>query len=256
MRLLILSDIHANATALEAVRRDAGPVDAIYCAGDYVDYGTDPHEAIAWVREHGVRCVVGNHDRHLLSVLASGEAAALRGTRQWKWVHDNCLRITPEDADFLRSLPTHLSFSADGIDYVMQHQMREGSYDMPESLQAFEGCWQAWYDGPGGGRERRMIFGHTHRRCVHCLGDSALWLNPGSVSYRRPDDDDKRAHYMLITDGRITLHAVPYERGRMLERVMDYVRRGDMLETDLQDLLFFFGSAKTTRDPLPGEGKE
>ena len=48
MRLLILSDIHANIAALRAIEKDAGAVDAIYCAGDYVDYGTDPHEAIGW----------------------------------------------------------------------------------------------------------------------------------------------------------------------------------------------------------------
>ena len=42
MRLLILSDIHANIAALRAIEKDAGAVDAIYCAGDYVDYGTDP----------------------------------------------------------------------------------------------------------------------------------------------------------------------------------------------------------------------
>lgn len=69
MRLLILSDIHANIAALRAIEKDAGAVDAIYCAGDYVDYGTDPHEAIGWVREHGAHCVMGNHDRHLLNIL-------------------------------------------------------------------------------------------------------------------------------------------------------------------------------------------
>ena len=256
MKLLIIADIHANITALRAVAADAGPVDAIYCAGDYVDYGTDPHEVIAWVREHSVHCVIGNHDRHLLNILASGEVERFRGTRQWKWVHDNCLRITPEDADFLRGLPEHMRFAADGIDYVMQHQMKDGCYDVPESLQAFDDCWQRWHGGPANGRPRRMIFGHTHRRCVHMLDDDALWLNPGSVSYRRPDDDDKRAHYMLITDGRISFHAVPYERGAMLSRVMEYVRRGDMLETDLQDLMFFFGPAGTTRDPLPAPGED
>ena len=59
MRILLLSDIHANIAALCAIERDAGAVDAIYCAGDYVDYGTDPHEVIAWVRQHEARCVMG-----------------------------------------------------------------------------------------------------------------------------------------------------------------------------------------------------
>ena len=252
MRLLIISDIHANIDALRAVERDAGAVDQIWCAGDLVDYGTDPHETIAWVREHGVRCVSGNHDRHLLDVLASGETERFRGTRQYKWVHDNCDRVTPEDADFLRSLPMHLSLRADGIAYLLQHQMHEGplAYEMPESLQDFDRFWSKWYDGPEA-EERRMIFGHTHRRCVHRLDDRCLWLNSGSVSYRRPDDRDKRAHYMTVEDGEIRFHAVSYDRSRSLARAMAYVRAGTMLETDLQDAMFFFGDAATSRDPLP-----
>lgn len=251
MKIMILSDIHANISALRAIERDAGPVDAIYCAGDYVDYGTDPHEAIAWVRDHGVHCVMGNHDRHLLNILASGEAQRLRGTPRYKWVHDNCERVTAQDAAFLRALPAHLSFTADGIAYVMQHQVRDGSYEMPESVGQFDALFNEWYDGEAPQGARRMIFGHTHRRCVHQLADDRLWLNPGSASYRRPDDSDKRAHYMMIADGDVSLRAVPYDRSAMLARTMEYARAGTMLPTDLQDGLFFFGDARTSRDPLP-----
>lgn len=96
-----------------------------------------------------------------------------------------------------------------------------------------------------------MIFGHTHRRLVHRLDNDRLWLNPGSASYRRPDDRDKRAHYMLIEDGDIRFGAVEYDRSEMLARAMDYVKKGTMLETDLQDAMFFFGNAPTSREPLP-----
>lgn len=255
MRLLILSDIHANIAALRAVERDAGPVDAVYCAGDYVDYGTDPHEAITWMREQNAHCVAGNHDAHLLRVYASGEAARLHGTKSYKWVHDNCERVTAEDIAFLQGLPCHLSFEADGVSYVMQHQVKVDSYEMPECMQAFDALWDAWYTGKRPSVERRMIFGHTHRRCVHQLAEDTLWLNPGSVSYRRPDDPDKRAHYMMIENGEISFHAVAYDRSEMLARAMAYVRSGTMLMTDLQDAMFFFGNAKTSREPLPGSDK-
>lgn len=252
MRILVISDIHANIAALEAVWHAAGRVDAIYCAGDYVDYGTDPHEAIAWVQDHGAHCVMGNHDRHLLDVLASGRTDALRGTNRYKWVHDNCERVTPQDARFLASLPKHIRFEADGFAYLMQHQMIDGAYDMPQSVQAFDAFWEACGAGDArAGRGRRMIFGHTHRRCVHTLDNDRLWLNPGSVSYRRPDDSDKRAHYMLIQDGEIRLCATPYDRSAMLARAMDYVRSGAMMQTELQDAMFFFGDAPTSREPLP-----
>ena len=79
MKVLILSDIHANYTALQAVLQDAGQVDQIWCAGDLVDYGVCPHETVAWFRSHEVRCVSGNHDRHLLHILQTGETEAFRG---------------------------------------------------------------------------------------------------------------------------------------------------------------------------------
>ena len=57
----------------------------------------------------------------------------------------------------------------------------------------------------------RLIFGHTHRQAVRYLSDTELWLNPGSVSYRRPDDPDQTAHYITIVDGVISLRRVAYD---------------------------------------------
>lgn len=239
MRLLIVSDIHSNVAALEAVRQAAGAVDAIYCAGDYVNYGTNPHEAIQWVKDYGAYCVVGNHDRYLLEVTARNELEEYRGTRQWKWVHDNIDQMKPEDFEFLRSLRTHISFAADGVDYIMQHQMQDDSYAMPETAAQFDDCWRQW--GGGDAEEKRLIFGHIHRRCVHQLEDHKLWLNPGSVSYRRLDERDKRAHFMLITDGRISFHAVEYDRSWLYAQTLKYERQGNMAEDQIQAAKFFFG---------------
>ena len=73
MRILLISDVHANIQALEAVLKDAGKVDAVWCAGDLVDYGAFPHQVVQWFIHHDVQCVSGNHDRHLLNIWASGE---------------------------------------------------------------------------------------------------------------------------------------------------------------------------------------
>jgi predicted phosphodiesterase len=63
MRVLILSDIHANADALAAVLKSAGAVDAIWCLGDVVGYGPDPNECIAALKElPDLVCLQGNHD--------------------------------------------------------------------------------------------------------------------------------------------------------------------------------------------------
>jgi predicted phosphodiesterase len=63
MRILILSDIHANLVALEAVLKDAGEIDGVWCLGDLVGYGPDPNECIALMKTlPGLMCLLGNHD--------------------------------------------------------------------------------------------------------------------------------------------------------------------------------------------------
>ena len=62
MRLAVLSDIHANLAALEAVRDDMPQVDEVWVLGDIVGYGPQPNEVIAALQEMGARSVMGNHD--------------------------------------------------------------------------------------------------------------------------------------------------------------------------------------------------
>jgi predicted phosphodiesterase len=63
MRVLVISDIHANLAALKAVLKDAGKVNAVWCLGDVVGYGPDPNECVELVREqNNLVCLLGNHD--------------------------------------------------------------------------------------------------------------------------------------------------------------------------------------------------
>jgi predicted phosphodiesterase len=68
-RLLVMSDIHANLPALEAVLENAekhGPYDAMLSAGDQIGYGPHPQEVVQLLREKGVTCIKGNHEVDLL----------------------------------------------------------------------------------------------------------------------------------------------------------------------------------------------
>ena len=63
MRILIISDIHANLTALEKVISDAGEFDSVWCLGDLVGYGPDPNECVTLIRDlPNLKCILGNHD--------------------------------------------------------------------------------------------------------------------------------------------------------------------------------------------------
>jgi putative phosphoesterase len=240
LKLLIISDVHANIAALESVYKKEPHPDKIICAGDLLDYGTHPKAVIAWMREHKVEVVAGNHDLQTLAVYESGEWRHI-APDDFRWIHYTCERLQSSDIDYIRALPMALCFSADGIDYIMRHQYKPQSYEVIESKSLFNKFWRENQTRELKNTEqKRMIFGHTHRRCVHYLEDTKLWLNPGSVSYRRPDDDDKNAHYAVIEDGRISLRETGYDRKVSFVIAEGYWKKRAMKESELRDAFFFF----------------
>lgn len=215
MKALVLSDVHANIYALEAVWSQEKDSDIVYCAGDLVDYGPFPGEVIAWMREHDAVCVQGNHDRKVAALYRQPEKLTDIPDEEWKWKHDNARKLGEDEIAFLERLPESVSFWMDGIGYSMQHLYFK--YETIESLYQFNEYWQSHAEEEVRAAEhKRLLFGHTHRRAVHYLGDRELWLNPGSLSYRRKDDPSKDAQYMTITDGRIEMKSVEYDRSPLL----------------------------------------
>ncbi|MCI9282783.1 MAG: metallophosphoesterase family protein [Lachnospiraceae bacterium] len=250
MRILVISDIHSNIWALDKVLETEASWDRVCCAGDLVDYGTAPREVIDTMRSlPNLWLVKGNHDVHTVNTWRQYQRGQVK-PQDYKWVHHNCERLDEERIDYLDRLPEHLVFEADGYEYLMQHQYGL-SYEVVESRYQFEEYWKRYRKETREGLGRRMIFGHSHRQGIHVLKEDCLWLNPGSVSYRRPDDPDKTAHYIVIEDGRIMIKQVPYDRSRLLQEAVGFQKRQEMMETEIQDFYFFFGKAKTSRDPLP-----
>jgi len=105
VKIAVLSDIHANLAALQAVLADidtVAPGAAIWHTGDIVGYNAEPNEVVALLRERGAVGVMGNHDAAVLGELSVGwfndaAAAAVR----WTTKH-----LTPESASWLHALPT------------------------------------------------------------------------------------------------------------------------------------------------------
>jgi diadenosine tetraphosphatase ApaH/serine/threonine PP2A family protein phosphatase len=101
MRCLVVSDIHANLAAFEAVLAGAGPFDVIWCLGDMVGYGPEPNECIARLRDYPHLCLAGNHDWAVLGKLdIRGFNADARIANQWT---QNV--ISPAARAYLQNLP-------------------------------------------------------------------------------------------------------------------------------------------------------
>lgn len=231
MKALILSDVHSNIIALEAIWARERDTDAIYCAGDLVDYGTHPREVLDWMRAHHVVCVQGNHDRHVAETFHESALWHV-SERALQWRHHNARRLAPDDAAFLLALPEAVTFELDGIRYGMTHLYR--NYELILSRHAYASFCRSRFPGA---QIDRLILGHTHRQGIMTLGEQEIWLNPGSASYRRLDDPDQEAHYCVIEDGRMQLRSVAYD----CAAVYAEVQRQRLAADELQVAQWFFG---------------
>lgn len=235
-KALILSDIHSNIYALEAIWAAEGDSDLIYCAGDLVDYGPYPAEVVAWVRDHEVICVQGNHDRWVVANYRQGKTAEQVPAAERAWVHHNAGRLSAEAIAFLEQLPQARSFALDGLDYGLTHLYQE--YEEIVSLHQFSQFARETFAGT---EPPRLIIGHTHRQAIRYLSDNRLWLNPGSVSFRRPDDPDKSAHYAVIVDGQLSLRRVVYRLGPLRKAVARVAAEAPLQPSEMASAYRFFG---------------
>jgi diadenosine tetraphosphatase ApaH/serine/threonine PP2A family protein phosphatase len=220
LRVAVLSDIHANLQALEAVLEeiDGAAVDEVWCLGDVLGYGADPDACAALARERCAICLVGNHDLAVLeaidvSTFSETAAEAVEWTRA---------RVEEETLDFLRGLEPVAAkagvemFHASPRDPVWEYVLSIDQADAGLDAQA----------------ERIGLIGHSHIALfftrpaasrVHAqgaqAGDGATlhlaedeWLlNPGSVG--QPRDADPRAAWLELDTEAWTarFHRVSYD---------------------------------------------
>ncbi len=202
MRILVISDVHANLTALNSVLDAAGSCDAVWCLGDVVGYGPDPNECIDRLREQpGLTCLVGNHDAAVLEQFDIN-AFNYEARQATRWTQNV---ITKEHTQFLRHLPERIV--VEGI------TLAHGSPRQP--------CWEYLLDIPTAAAnfshfETDLCFvGHSHVPLCFERDDqsgeitgrilqngdeprmvSRMILNPGSVG--QPRDHDSRASFAIF----------------------------------------------------------
>jgi putative phosphoesterase len=221
LRLLVISDIHSNHAAIQAVLADAAPWDECICAGDTVGYGPEPNECIGTVRESGFRCIMGNHDHEAIygaGSMPEGAPGKFRfNPRAARALEINRDLLTADSRVFLEALPSSLMLSIDGVNIAVYHgspQSPLSEYVMPDEAKL--NAAQLIADAGS----NLLILGHTHRPYAINHGGSHL-LNPGSVG--QPRDGDSRASYALvdIAGGKISshIHRVEYDIVRTQEKM-------------------------------------
>jgi putative phosphoesterase len=198
MRILLVSDIHANWPALQAIRES---FDVCLFLGDLVDYGLDPAPCIDWVRRNATHGVRGNHDHGAAQGVVVNGAAGFRYlsgvTRQV-----TCEKLDEADRRYLANLPLSKGVTLDDKRFLLVHATPRDPMD--EFAPPEVDFWLRRLDGLN---YDYVVCGHTHQPYILHVGKTIV-INPGSVGL--PRDGDPRAAYGVITDGVIELRRVEY----------------------------------------------
>ena len=200
--LAILSDIHANLAALEAVLEDARSqgCDQFISLGDVIGYNAEPEECCQLLMQNGIPNILGNHD----SYITTGENCT-RSKVVASIIDDHRGRLSPESIAWLgRSSP----YVRDG-DVLMVH----GGPEDPLDQYVREVDATIFPDGVN-----VLFVGHTHDQFSHRFGER-LFCNPGSVG--QPRDGDPRAAYAIWHDRTLSLHRVGYDIDRTISVMQD-----------------------------------
>jgi len=241
MKLLVVSDIHGNWPALQAIREEA---DAVVCLGDMVSYGPFPRECVAWVREHAAYVVRGNHDTALAYRMDPGAAAFKRELARATLAHHR-RSLSRDDVRWLRGLPTEVRFRFDDYSFHAIHASPKDhlfSYRLTPDLDDDELKKEV-----EGVRADVLLVGHTHLPMSRGAWTTVI-LNPGSVG--QPLDGNPRASYAVIKDGVAEIRRVPYN----IEATVAGIREMGLDEDVASALITILLAGKPLGDP-PAEAE-
>jgi predicted phosphodiesterase len=230
MRILIISDVHANPWALAAVEHEAGSFDHVIFAGDSVNYGPAPREAVRWLRERHVTGVRGNHDHAVVCGADPRVSPTKKRLAQamGDWTHG---QLEVCDIEWLSSLPIWCACEFGGLKFSIHHATpREPLYDYHLTPTASEKLLEELFKDENADV---IVTGHTHLPFLREYSRTRL-CNPGSVG--QPLDGDPRAAYAVWEDGLLELRRAQYDRAPLLHAIATLPLEGS-LRMDLAQII-------------------
>jgi len=247
MKRAILSDIHGNLEALEAVQADIASqgVDSVYCLGDIVGYGPNPRECIDRVMGYQMS-ILGNHDQGALydpEGFSSGAERAIFWTRDQLEMEGGDPIAQAKRWEFLADLPrTHREGQFTYVHGSVRNPLSE--YVFPEDVHNFRKlekifalieryAFQGHTHVPGVFTEDGRFLGPDEIAGRYPLPRHKIMVNVGSVG--QPRDGDPRACYVLLSDDQLEFRRVGYPVEKTMEKIYAIPELDPFLADRLQD---------------------
>ncbi|MEX1228635.1 MAG: metallophosphoesterase family protein [Planctomycetaceae bacterium] len=245
--IAIISDIHGNLEALEAVLEDIKQrnITEIYCLGDIVGYGPNPRECIDLVLDFPL-CLLGNHDQGALfdpEGFNAGAERAIFWTR--KMLESGDPRKNEQRWEFLGELPRmkrdggYLFVHGSARNPLNEYVFPEDIYNQRKMERIFalvdKYCFQGHTHIPGVFTENLNFVAPTEINEYYQLGEQKVLVNVGSVG--QPRDGDNRSCYVLLDKDKRTLQfiRVDYDFGKTCEKIYDIPDLDNFLGDRLRD---------------------
>jgi putative phosphoesterase len=236
MRLLLVSDLHANWPALAILPA----ADAVLCGGDLVDFGPDPAAAVDWCVRRRAIVVRGNHD----FALSHGADCGVRGIMREASVQTrraHALMLDVDQVDMLRRLPNIASVTLGGVSFALTHATPEDVYRYVDPHDAGRLLAELVPDA------QVLLVGHTHIQAMF-EQDGRTVVNPGSVGLASTGG---YVQYALWEDGTITLHTEPYDVDATVARLEHLKLDAQAYEPLVAALRTGSKPRREKRDPAP-----
>lgn len=226
MRYGILSDIHSNLDALNAVLRelDALGMDQLLCLGDIVGYGPDPNECCATLRERNCLAIAGNHDEAAVSPVEAHAFNAL-AREAIAWTNRS---LTAENREYLQHLPRERKFEKFVLvhgapifhfDYILNLGDAQSAFDRVEAPLTFIGhthIAEVYFQDENG---RTFHLKLSSGGKIDIIPQCRFIINPGSVG--QPRDHNPQASFGLYDEesGFVEIRRVDYDITGVQERM-------------------------------------
>ncbi|MGL4593280.1 MAG: metallophosphoesterase family protein [Thermoguttaceae bacterium] len=230
MKRAIISDIHSNLEAFQAVLEDIASknIKEIYCLGDLVGYGPNPIECIDIMRSCGGICLLGNHDQ---ATLFDPEGFNTSAERAIFWTRSQLEDYRSPEAnarwDFLNELPR--IHREDDVLYVHgsprnplnEYVFQDDIYNERKIERLFSLIPRCSFQGhthvPGIFTEDREFFTPDEVDGKYTVGEKKIMVNVGSVG--QPRDRNPKACYVVFEDSTVSFHRVAYPFEKTMEKI-------------------------------------